>query len=121
MRIAIAKAILTLAAVGAWPNSIWAHAFPMESEPGAGATVAKTPLDVRIHFNAELEPIFSTLRVNDNHGQTVSEGSGHVNPSDSTLLLTHVPMVPAGTYHVYWNVISHDGHRTEGDYTFSVQ
>jgi methionine-rich copper-binding protein CopC len=44
-----------------------------------------------------------------------------VDPSDSTLLLTHVPAVPPGTYHVYWQVFSHDGHRTQGDYTFDVQ
>jgi methionine-rich copper-binding protein CopC len=121
MRIVIAQVILAFVVLGVWPSAIWAHAFPVDAEPGAGATVEKMPLDIRIRFNAELEPIFSKLRVDNGHGHTVSEGEGHVDPSDSTLLLTHVPAVPPGTYHVYWQVVSHDGHRTQGDYTFDVQ
>jgi copper resistance protein C len=121
MQISLTRIVLPLALLSIWPGAIWAHAFPVDAEPGAGATVEKTPLDIRIRFNAELEPIFSKLRVDDSHGHTVSRGQGHVDPSNSMLLLTHVPMVPAGSYHVYWNVISHDGHRTRGDYTFDVQ
>jgi methionine-rich copper-binding protein CopC len=26
-----------------------------------------------------------------------------------------------GAYHVYWDVVSHDGHRANGDYTFAVK
>lgn len=113
--------LLPLALLGTWPSASWAHAFPEESKPGAGVIVRKTPLTVRIQFNAELERVFSTLRVRDSDGQNVSEGEGRVDSSDPTLLLTHVPAVPAGTYHVYWNVVSHDGHRTEGDYTFTIR
>lgn len=121
MRIAIAQAILIYSVLSIWPNASWAHAFPIESEPGAGATVAKTPFDIRIRFTAELEPIFSRLRVDNSHGHTVSVGEGYVDPADSTLLLTHVPAVAAGDYHVYWSVVARDGHRTQGDYTFSVR
>ena len=121
MRILLVRAILTFALLGIWPSAIWAHAFPMESEPGAGDTVQKRPFDVRIRFDAELEPIFSTLRVKNSRGKTVSKGKGHVDPSDPTLLLTHVPSVPPGIYHVRWNVVSRDGHRTQGDYTFNVR
>lgn len=121
MRILLAKTILIFAILGVWPNPSWAHAFPVESEPGAGGTVGRTPFNVRIQFNAELEPIFSHLRVDNSRGRSVSRGEGHVDSSDASLLLTHVPAVPAGVYHVYWNVISHDGHRSQGDYTFSVR
>jgi methionine-rich copper-binding protein CopC len=121
MQISLTRIVLPLALLSIWPSAIWAHAFPVDADPGAGATVEKMPLDVRIQFTAELEPIFSTLRVKNSHGYTVSIGEGHVDPSDPTLLLTHVPAVLAGAYHVYWSVVSHDGHRTQGDYTFDVQ
>ncbi|MGI8740007.1 MAG: copper resistance CopC family protein [Gammaproteobacteria bacterium] len=120
MRTRLNRIILIFATLSAWPNASWAHAFPVASEPGAGGTVRRTPFDIRIQFNAELEPIFSHLRVDDSRGRTISEGEGHVDSSDATFLVTHVPAVPAGVYQVYWNVISHDGHRTQGDYTFSV-
>src|SRR5918998_3793443 len=113
MRLPLTQIVLSIALLCVWPSANWAHAFPVESEPGAGATVTKTPFDVRVRFNTELEPIFSKLRVDNCHGYMVSNGEGHVDLSDSTLLLTHVPKVPAGIYHVYWNVISHDGHRSQ--------
>ena len=78
IRALLLQAILAFALLAIWPCASWAHAFPVESEPGAGDTVQKTPFDVHIRFDAELEPIFSTLRVQNNRGQTVSEGKGHL-------------------------------------------
>ena len=121
MQALLFQAILTFALLGIWPTASWAHAFPVESEPGAGDTVQGTLFYVHIRFDAELEPIFSTLRVQNNRGHTVSEGKGHVDSSDATLLLTHIPALPPGVYHVYWSVVAHDGHRTQGDYTFNVR
>ncbi len=121
MRIFLVRATLAFALLAIWPCASWAHAFPVESEPGAGDTVQGTPFYVRIRFDVELEPIFCTLRVQNNRGQTVSEGKGHVDSSDATLLLAHVPSVPPGIYHVYWKAASRDGHRTQGDYTYNVR
>jgi hypothetical protein len=32
-----------------------------------------------------------------------------------------LPSLSPGTYRVIWSVVARDGHRTEGDYTFTIK
>jgi len=97
------------------------HAFPAHLDPRVGATVSGSPSVVRIWFDGDIEPIFSTISVQDASGKRVDKGNGHVDPPDSTLLEVSVPPLPPGTYRVIWSVVARDGHRTMGDYTFVVK
>ena len=81
----------------------------------------EAPRSVRIWFDGEIEPVFSTIRVEDGDKRRVDKGDGRVDPRDSTLLEVSVPSLPPGRYHVYWSVIARDGHRTEGSFPFSVR
>ena len=103
-----------------WPHVAWGHAFPQRAEPRVGATVNVAPGHMRIWFDATLEPVFSTLRVQDASGRRVDRGDAHVADSDPTLLeVSLLPLAP-GTYHVVWSVVARDGHRTDGDFTFTI-
>lgn len=97
-----------------------AHVFLDHSEPRVGASLAAPP-GVRIWFSGALEPAFSTLRVQDAAGKRVDNGDARVNPSDGTLLEISVPPLPPGTYRVIWSVVAKDGHKAEGDFTFTVK
>jgi methionine-rich copper-binding protein CopC len=99
----------------------WPHAFPDHSEPRVGAEVKAAPLTVRIWFDGRLEPLFSTIHVMDQQGRRVDAGPGGVDPDDPTLLTTPMPPVPPGVYTVVWDVVSVDGHRTEGQFNFTVR
>ncbi len=114
-----AAALLLLATTLA-SAPVWAHAFPKKSDPRVGATVAQAPPAVRIWFNARIEPLFSKLSVKNAAGRVVSRGPAHVAADDPSLLEVPLPGLSAGTYHVYWTVTSKDGHRTEGDFEFTV-
>ncbi len=116
-------AILLLALVLSflWSQETRGHAFPDHSDPKVGATVSGPPAMVRIWFDGALEPAFSTIIVKDGSGKKVDKGNGRVNPSDATLLEAGIPSLPPGTYHVIWDVIARDGHRTNGDYTFTIK
>ena len=98
-----------------------AHAFPMHQTPGAGAVLSAPPAKVRITFDAELEAPFSSLRVVDESNQSVCVGKGRVVPDNNHLLEADLKPLDPGKYHVFWSVVSRDGHRTEGDYTFRVK
>jgi copper resistance protein C len=100
---------------------VWAHAFPDHSEPRVGETVNVAPVLVRIWFDGALEAAFSTLHIQNTNGQLVDKGDGHVDPSDPTLLEVSLSSIPSGTYRVLWSVVARDGHRTEGDYTFTIK
>jgi len=98
-----------------------AHAFPDHSEPRVGSTVEQPPGQVKIWFDGEIEPVFSTLRVERDDRQRVDRGDARVNPQDGRLLEVTVPPLTSGRYRVYWSVIARDGHRTEGDFRFRVK
>jgi methionine-rich copper-binding protein CopC len=97
------------------------HAFPDHSDPKVGSTVSVSPSTVRIWFDGDLEPVFSRIMVHTMDGRMVDKGDGHVDTKDSTLLEVSVPPLPPGTYLVMWNVVARDGHRTMGQYTFTIK
>ena len=103
------------------PQTVSAHAFPDHSEPRVGATVEGSPPFVRIWFDGALESAFTTIVVQDGSGKNVDKGNGRVDPDDPLLLEVELPPLPPGTYHVLWDVLARDGHRTKGDYTFDVK
>lgn len=103
------------------PMVSWGHAFPDHSDPKVGALVQGSPSRVRIWFDSDLEPAFSTLMVHDATGKMVDKRDAHVDRNDSKLLEVDVPVLPAGTYIVVWNAVARDGHRTNGQYTFTVK
>lgn len=110
-----------LFALGAAPAAL-AHAFPDNSSPHVGATVATSPKQVQVWFNGELEPVFSTLIVKNAEGESVSTGKGRVDPGNAKLLETALPATLApGKYEVYWSVVAHDGHHTAGHFAFTVK
>lgn len=110
-----------MAALVLAPSGAAAHAFPDHSEPRVGHTVAASPPSVRIWFDGQIEPVFSTLRVEDRDKRRVDKGDAHVSPTDGTLLEVGLPTLPPGRYRVFWSVVARDGHRTEGDFAFRVK
>lgn len=99
----------------------FAHAMPEQITPGADAVLSQAPATVAIRFNSELESVFSKLIVKDDAGKQVSAGNGSVDSSNAKLLTTQLNTAEKGRYHVYWSVVSRDGHRSEGDHTFTVK
>ncbi|MDE2155590.1 MAG: copper resistance protein CopC [Xanthomonadaceae bacterium] len=116
-------AAFVIAASGAFSAGLTlAHAFPVNSMPHVGASIKASPGRVKIWFDADLEPLFDKLLVKDAQGQVVSQGTAQVDARDPALLEVRLPpALPPGPYHVYWQVNSRDGHRTQGDFTFTVQ
>lgn len=101
--------------------AVSAHAFPDNSSPHVGASVSPAPKQVKIWFNADIEPLFSTLIVKNSNGNQVSIGKGAIPSGQTALLVTQLKPLPPGLYAVYWSVIARDGHHTEGRWYFTVK
>ena len=97
-----------------------AHTFPDRAEPRVGAVVTRSPVKLRIWFTGALEPVISTLRVEDGGGKQVDQGDSRVSSGDKSLLEVSLAPLAAGIYRVIWTVVSRDGHRTQGSYTFTI-
>ena len=115
------RSLALIAAALLWCSQAAAHALPDHSDPRVGTTLAQSPGGVRIWFDGEIEPVFSTMRVENDLRQRVDKGDAQVNPQDNRVLEVTVAPLPPGTYRVYWSVIARDGHRTEGDFRFRVK
>jgi len=116
-----AVALFVLASLLVLPGVSHGHAFPDHSSPRVGETLSAPPVGTYIWFDGGLEPAFSRITVQDMSGKKVDLGNGRVNPSNPVLLEVGLPPLPQGTYRVIWNVVSRDGHRTSGDYSFTVK
>ncbi len=103
------------------PGESWAHAFPDHSDPKVGSTVSGSPTQVRIWFDSDLEPAFSTLMVHNADGKMIDKRDNTVDPTDPKLLKVSLPPLSPGTYLVIWNVVARDGHRTSGQFSFTIK
>lgn len=103
------------------PAIALAHGKLESAEPPAGSTVSAAASPLRMIFNEELEPAFSTARVTDAAGKSVSTEKAKVDGTNPRVLTVAVPKLAAGTYSVSWSVMTHDGHKVKGEYKFTVQ
>ena len=112
---ALIAAAALLAASGAQ-----AHAHLVKSSPAANATGA-SPTALNLQFSEKLEPKFSMVQLMKANGDPVTVKSA-VNAKDGKARdgALAAPLAPGG-YMVMWSVVSVDGHKTKGDYNFTVR
>ena len=113
--------LISIALLGVGTRVARAHAFPERADPRVGSVVQGSPDTVRIWFDGELEPAFCQIVVTDGSGRRVDRGDARVDANGRRLLQVSVPTLMAGTYSVHWAVLSIDGHRTTGDFRFTVK
>ncbi|UNA34592.1 copper homeostasis periplasmic binding protein CopC [Klebsiella pneumoniae subsp. pneumoniae] len=115
LRLSVALAGM-LTAAGAF-----AHAHLQQQIPTAGARF-QLPTDADAQFSEGIEPAFSGVTVTGPQQHAVATGKltrSADNPAEVTLPLAEA--LPPGEYTVAWHVVSVDGHKTKGQYTFSVK
>lgn len=118
----VVPALVALALSLAWGHPANAHAFLAQASPRVGSKVATSPTEVRMWFSEALEPAFSNASIMTAAGQDAAGAKAFVDPKDRRELV--IPLsrpLPAGAYRVKWAVVSIDGHRTEGDFRFTVR
>ena len=99
-----------------------AHAHLQQQIPAAGAQLAASPQTLTLSFSEGIEPAFSGVTVTGPQQHAVATGK-LTRSADSPAQVT-VPVaetLPPGEYTVAWHVVSVDGHKTKGQYTFSVK
>lgn len=97
-----------------------AHAVLKSSSPPAGATVA-APREITLTFNERVEEAFSTVTLSDGAGKAFAISKPSRDAANPVVLRMHLPVLHAGAYSVAWAVAGHDGHRTKGNFTFTVK
>jgi hypothetical protein len=102
-------------------SQAWAHAFLDHADPKVGSTVTNSPTVVKIWFTQNLEPVFSSVELQDAQGKQVDKKDMHLDDKNKSLMIISVPLLPDGTYTVIWHAVSVDTHRTQGRFEFTVK
>ena len=115
--VALASA-LTLGFVG----EASAHAHLKTATPAAGSAVTASPSELRLGFTEGVNLKFTGVSVTGPAGAPVSTGAVALEPGDDKVLNVPVsgPLAP-GAYKVTWHALATDGHKTDGNYGFTVK
>ena len=115
-----AASILPLAMLAA--PAAFAHAHLKSQVPAADSVAAAAPNTIELHFSEGVEPAFTGISLQGPGNAAVKLGKPAVDAHDKALLRVPVqgPM-PAGRYVVDWHAVAVDGHKTKGQYSFSVK
>ncbi|MGO2518611.1 MAG: copper resistance CopC family protein [Microbacterium sp.] len=102
----------------AWPQSAAAHDSLIDSDPAADSTVETLPDELTLTFsNALIGGDGSTaVVITDAEGTSITDGTPRVD--GAMVIQPLVADAAAGEYTVLWQVISSDGHPTDGEFSF---
>ena len=115
------KRTLILALVfGLTGGAALAHAHLTAETPEAHATVT-APRQLVLQFSEDLELAFSGVDLSGPGAAAVRLGTGTLSHNDTTLTVPIEGALAPGTYTVNWHVLSKDGHRMHGTYSFTVK
>ncbi|THJ14166.1 MAG: copper resistance protein CopC [Nitrospira sp. CG24C] len=98
-----------------------AHSMLVKAEPPRRAVLAKTPAQVRLWFNEELEGEYASLIVLDAEKHPVTEIKPQLAPDDPKSIVLPLPELTPGKYSVKFRVLSVDGHVVESSFDFTVK
>lgn len=114
-------ALIALAGMLATPAAL-AHAHLTQQSPAANAQVTASPQALTLNFSEGVEPAFSGATLTGPQKEQIKTGKATRNEQDKTqLIIPLVQPLETGKYTVDWHVVSVDGHKTKGQYSFSVK
>ena len=98
-----------------------AHADLVRSDPPDGSVLARAPSVARLWFSETISPRFSSARVVDHTGATITGSHVDAGGGDPTQLTVELPNLGTGTYGLVWRALAEDdGHTTRGVVVFTV-
>jgi methionine-rich copper-binding protein CopC len=98
-----------------------AHAHLAAASPKADSSVAAAPAALTLTFSEALEPSFTKVKVTGPDGSTVAVDKPTLDPAATLVTVPFTGKLAPGTYKVDWHVVSVDGHKSEGSYSFTVK
>ncbi|HIC7208226.1 copper homeostasis periplasmic binding protein CopC [Burkholderia stabilis] len=107
--------------LAAAPVAASAHGKLESAAPASGSKIDTAPDTLRLTFNEDLEPAFSSVKVSDASGNAVTHEKAKVDTSNPRVMTIALPKLAAGAYTVQWAAMTADAHRTKGAYTFKVK
>jgi methionine-rich copper-binding protein CopC len=110
--------LLALLATSAVAHS---HAKLADSLPKPASQLDASPSEIRLQFNETVEPAFSKIRLLDAQNAEIELGKTSRDSTHTNTVFATPPLLHAGQYRVQWSTVTHDGHKTKGEFSFAVK
>lgn len=99
-----------------------AHAHLKTANPAENAVLSVSPATLTLQFSEALVLKFSGVTVTGPGKSAIKLGAANLGSEGGATLQVAVPSaLPAGAYVVHWHILSTDGHKTKGSYTFTLK
>lgn len=124
-RSAVRTGRLAVLALAIAAGDAFAHAHLVRAQPAA-QSVAASPRTLDLYFTEGVEAAFSRVELyrigSDGTASRVETGKPVVDPADGKHLSESVQdALSPGRYTVKWLALATDGHKTQGQYDFTVK
>jgi hypothetical protein len=97
-----------------------AHAKLTSTTPKADSTVS-SPQMIQVHFSEAIEMKLSSLKLAGSDGAAISIMAMNDAKDPTTLSIMPNASLKPGVYTVTWNIVSDDGHKGQGTFSFKVK
>jgi methionine-rich copper-binding protein CopC len=114
-------AAVTLVAATMAASVAQAHGKIESSQPKADSELQSPPKEIRLQFNEALEPAFSKIELSDAKNAKVTLAKAEIDKTNHKVMFAAVPALQPGQYRVRWSTMTHDGHKTKGQFAFRVK
>ena len=115
LRLALATFAATLSPLA------FAHASLVDSFPAKGQTLAASPAEIHLTFNEHVEPRYSSIKLVSGAGKNFDCDRPRADKADPMSIVASVPVLRSGTYRARWTAVGGDGHKTHGDFSFTIK
>lgn len=100
----------------------FAHAHLQQQSPAADTQIETSVQTLTLRFSEGIEAKFSGITLTGPQQVAVPVGTVMLNKDDNKQMIVPVEKpLASGDYTVDWHVVSVDGHKTKGQYHFSVK
>ncbi len=113
---------LALAALGiaASPFAL-AHAQLVSSSPAKDQVLDAPPIEIHLKFNEHVEARHSSVKLVSGTGKNFDADRPHADKTDPASIVASVPVLRPGVYRARWTAVGSDGHKTHGDFSFTIK
>ena len=100
---------------------VLAHAQLVKAEPARRAVIDKSPTEIRLWFNEEIEGAYTSLSVLGANKKPVTDAKPEVVSDDPKSVVLPLPDLKPGKYTVKFRVLSVDGHIVDESFSYKVK
>lgn len=102
-------------------GTAWAHAHLTAADPADKSVVATSPTEIDLSFSEALNLKFSGATLVGPDKSEVKMGEPMLMEGNKMMMIPVAETLAAGNYTVEWHVLSADGHKTKGTFSFTLK